>query len=250
MNETPEKDEINVPTFDETHAAHYSHKQYVTNVAQRLRHYYDLSIEQAAEVLGMYPDTLANWLGESGYENSKQDVVEVYPNTHNRYWEQFENYCSERVNLEPLPPEFNKKNNYYGFYIRGVSNKVGWLAAWRRTDSRKIAAILQLNQQVMQTPLRSERLRPVDALTVFRELERQQNAIEHKFGDTLTWLERPPYKSRGPVVGVWMDVRSIDETDWLNQIMWMSNNLVKLHEAIHPYLLDIIGVGKRHSHLP
>lgn len=175
-------------------------------------------------------------------ENNSYLPINIGNNLAQRYWSEFQKYCNDKdMSLVPLPPELND-DNYYGFHIKGVPNGISWLAAWRNNIGTKIAVNLhlRLTENVPQNIV--EEIKNIDALEAFDTLVKQKELIEASFGGSLTWNKHPTFPALGPLVGLYWQPTSTDESDWNFQFKWMRQNLEKLNKIFRPFIQDIISL--------
>lgn len=145
-----------------------------------------------------------------------------------QYWQEFLEYCEDNnFSLESI--DWNRNNQYCGFWIPDVSDTEIFLAAWRHPNGKLIAANvhLKLGEDDAESSF--------DALATFDLLKKQEIDIQEAFSEDIRWQRHPRFRTFGPVIGVYQDADL--EADWQVQFEWLRKNLLMLSKIFRPRIL-------------
>ena len=130
--------------------------------------------------------------------------------------------------------DWNRNNQYCGFCISDVSDDEIFLAAWRPPNGDRIAANVHLKMD-------NANAEPsFDALATFDQLKEQEIDIQAAFSEDLKWQKHPPFRTFGPVKGVYKNADSA--ADWVVQFEWLRRNLLMLNKMFRPRILKIMSL--------
>ena len=149
------------------------------------------------------------------------------------YWREFLEHCdNNNFSLERV--DWSRNDQYCGFCILDVSDDEIFLAAWRHPNGNQIAANVHLRTDNANAES------SFDALATFDQLKGQEIDIQAAFSEDLRWQKHPPFRTFGPVIGVYRNANPA--TDWAAQFEWLQRNLLMLNKMFRPRILQIMSL--------
>lgn len=141
--------------------------------------------------------------------NTKNDTT----SNDNLFWKKFREYSSQNTSLEILEPN-QKRNDYFGFQLKGFEQKEAHLTAWKGNGLIGVFVVLQTKTANF------------NAGEMFDKLQEHKEVIETTLDieDQWKWMKKPDFPSRGPMIGFYKTQANDEESfKWIIERLEMLN---------------------------
>lgn len=130
-----------------------------------------------------------------------------------KYWTAFRDFLQD--NKSKLRPQKPRTDHWYSF---GIGTSLAHMNAYMSTRKDQISVDLYINAN--------------NAKSIYAELLKQKDEIEHKIMTELEWHELPDKKASG--ISLRKSVDTKNEETWPEQFVWLQDTLEKFDQVFRP----------------